>query len=157
MGFISTRTWKWELNFAEIENAKESYKVLIHQDDEHMELLNDEIYLGAILRKKKISILFTINSSQKFPFCSNCPKHKCKYFKVLVDGIKTEFGRLREVDPTLELKKYWEIYRTDRPAPIEHYNDNPDIFMLYRYHETSFSFCWRMMLSLRKPSRRIRM
>ena len=131
--FLVGDTWRdqWDLDFDEIENAEESYEVLLHQDENHIELLNDDIYLGAVFRKKKISVLYTVNRSQKFPFCSNCVKQRCKCFKVLVDGIEEEFGRLREIDPTLDLKKYWEIYRTERPAPVQHYDHNPDVFMSY--------------------------
>ena len=38
-----------ELNFAKIENAEDSHKILHHQDDDHMELLNDDMDLRAIL------------------------------------------------------------------------------------------------------------
>ena len=82
---------QWDLDMIQIRNANETYNVLLHQEIESVVFRNNDIFLGAVLtREGKIRILYTINRSQKFPFCSSCPKQKCKCFKLLDNGIREE-------------------------------------------------------------------
>ena len=150
--FLIGDTWQdeWDLDLNEVRNTQDSLEILLHQEDKHLELRNDNLYLAAVLRDKKISVLFTVNKSQKYPFCSNCnwgkAGNKCKCFKILEEGLDAEIRRILDLDPTAETDKYWEKYRCPdrRPEPVHHYQheieNQCNRYERYGYNETQFLF-----------------
>ena len=132
----------WDLDLQEIQNAQESYSVWLHQEVKAAVFRKDSLFLGAVLTsRKKINILYTINKKQKFPFCSDCTRQKCKCFKTLEAGIDAENRRLLELDPNYDTTNHWEKMQTQRPEKAKHYEDTPqDFHTRYGYNRTRFIF-----------------
>ena len=115
-------------------NEKKTYQTFRNEKD---------LFLGAVLcpKDKGVSVLYTINTKQKFTFCSKCSKQKCPCFAILERGIDEKMVQMLDLDPDHDTTKYWEKYRKDRPLKMEHYNDEPiDFNTKYGYNRTSFCY-----------------
>ena len=136
--FLVGDTWrdKWELDLEEIRNANHNYDVLLNQDTNHHELRNDDLYLAAVVRKEDISILFTVNSSQKFPFCSKCSHQKCKCFKVL--GKCYLYFFRKSLDLSIEGGGNYLIYKDNGLSHGLFQNVSSDVPILLLYNHNDY-------------------
>ena len=56
--FLVGHTWqhKWDLDMNKINDAEECYEVLLHEDEKHIEVRNNDLFLDAALRNKKVRL-----------------------------------------------------------------------------------------------------
>ena len=131
----------WDLDLNELQNRNESNEVLLHEEIEAVVFRSNNLFLGAVLSGNKVNLLYTINRAQKFPFCSKCPKQKCKCFKILENVIADQNERIADLDPSYDTRQYWEINLHPSADPVSHYDEDPrDFFMRYGYNTKRFLF-----------------
>ena len=95
----------WDLDLNDLHNRNESNDVLLHEEIEAVVFRSNNLFLGAVLSGNKVNLLYTINRAQKFPFCSKCPKQKCKCFKILENVIADQNERIADLDPSYDTRQ----------------------------------------------------
>lgn len=101
------------LNNRDLENSIEKKYVTLK---DHKKFL--AVVTGV---KNRISLLFTVGSKQKIPYCSNCSSTKCICFKTLerlVNEERENEDDLSSDNETIQYKLFWERKENDTEETI---------------------------------------
>ena len=140
----------WQLDFGDIEQADNCYKVSINQHIEQVTLNDNDSFLALVLLKtqSKVAILSSLNSKTKTPLCINiCSKKPCrcllKYRKLIEAEVEAQ-NPGEDVEP----EYFWDQRKRPTKEAPAHYQDEDEIlhnhekfkYPIFRDHELLTKF-----------------
>ena len=80
-------------------------------------LRSDNLFLAAYQHAGEVSLLYTVSSNQKYPFCSRCSSKKCKCYRRFKKELDDAAGSDEEVD------YFWKRLKTERPGQTDNFHN----------------------------------
>ena len=126
----------FRLNTNDLAQNDECFKIDLNNHIKHHTFASENSFLAVVKRNKKVSILSSLNSKTKTPYCINiCSRKPCKCFwlyKRLTEAQAAE----NHPGEDIEVEHYWQRKKTSKPLP-EHYED---IDKFEHHNETPFKY-----------------
>ena len=142
--FVASWDEHWTVEV--IEDSEESHRVECNLDIKTQELRSDKLFLAAYQHAGEVSLLYTVSSNQKYPFCSRCSSKKCKCYRRFKKELDDAAGSDEEVD------YFWKRLKTERPGQTDNFHDKDadvDYHRRHGYNKTSFEYPIKSSSNLR--------
>ena len=123
----------WPVQLPQANNIEHS-KLSCNQDIKYVTLLEETSFLACVKKGNKTSILFTISSKMRKPFCSNCVRKVCSCFKKYKKAVEEDFGQSH---PGEEVVHFWNRRTTEPMKAPESYTQRESHTHL-GYNRTKF-------------------
>ena len=134
----------WNINVQDYRVGDETFEVECNLQQQHQTLIDSDNSFLAVLRNenalKKISILTSVNSKTKMPFCQNCLRSKCKCFfrfKKLVEDELNFHASSSDDETHTDIDLYWN--RIKNPTEKVHHYEDVDTTK-YGYNKTPYEY-----------------
>ena len=133
----------WNINVQDYRVGDESFEVkcnlaikqqtLIDSDKSFLAVLRNENFAGKV----SISILTSVNSKTKVPFCQLCLRSKCKCFFRYKKIVEDELNCSSSDDESFDNDWFWN--RKGRPADKVHHYEDADMSK-FGYNRTPYEY-----------------